>query len=613
MSRTLRQGLIYGTVPLLLLASFCLGGWLLGGPEASIPEAHDHPSDTAWTCSMHPHIRRSEAGSCPICGMDLIVAASRERSTEEVVLSEEAKIRARIRTTPVRSRRGSRARRLFGRVEYSESGLREVTAWISGRIDRLHLRTTGAPVRRGQVIATLYSSEVYAAHQDLLAARRQRARLEDASELAQQSAELAANAARDRLRLLGIRGRELQAFEAADAPTERVRIRSPFAGTVVERLATEGRYVETGTPLYRLANLDELWVELDAYTADLPTIAVGQPVEFTVSEFTDETFEGEISFVDPVLDPRTRTAKVRVVLENDGRLRPGMFAEAIVEHDPTEGAETVSIPRSAPLFTGRRSLVYVELPERDEPTYVVREVRLGPLEGEFYPVLAGLREGERVVTEGAFVIDADLQIRGGNSMMNLPDESDDEHPHEDHDEHPHEHPHEDHQHEDHHGERTEHGTEHGAENLSPSASAALSVFYQGVVALQQGLASDDLAVSQAAAATLARDTARLEPLVPASSWDETIRSLGALRHAGTLTDARRAFETVAAASVETLERFGNPSDHTVRVAFCPMAREGKGAQWLQHDTVIENPFFGSAMHSCGDVVLEVAPHGRSEP
>jgi len=348
--------------------------------------------------------------------------------TRRVRLTERSKILARIRTAEaVRLGSGRVERRLLGRVDYDERSLRTVTAWVGGRIDRLHVSTTGERVKRGQVIATLYSPEVYTAHQDLIQARQQFERLQmTATPSASRSAEAALDASRDRLRLLGVPDGELRAMERADKPSERARIRTPFGGTVIERLATQGSYVETGSGLYRVADLSTLWVQLDAYESDLPLLKAGQQVLIRLEALPGESFTGRVTFVDPVVDPNTRTARVRVEVKNqDGRLRPGMFVEASVQSESTtESAEETSlvIPATAPLFTGRRSVVYVEVSDAEQPTYEARVVTLGSRMGDLYPVLAGLSEGERVVIHGAFAIDADLQIQGGDSMMRVADD-----------------------------------------------------------------------------------------------------------------------------------------------------------------------------------------------
>lgn len=431
--RRLSKAAPWIALPVVALVAFGLGASLLGGPEPVATNDHGHANDSAeeiWTCSMHPQVRKTEAGRCPICGMDLIPvngSVGAEGDPRRVSLSERAKILARIRTAEVQRLGSGRVeRRLLGRVDYDERSLRTVTAWVGGRIDRLHVSTTGERVKRGQVIATLYSPEVYSAHEDLIQAKQQFERLQDgATPSSRRAAEAALDAARDRLRLVGIPDGELRAMERADRPSERARIRTPFGGTVIERLATQGSYVETGTGLYRVADLSTLWVQLDAYESDLSVLRKGQDVRLRVEALPGEVFDGRVTFVDPVLDPKTRTARVRIEVRNqDRRLRPGMFVEANVQSGGTGNAAEAPlvIPATAPLFTGRRSVVYVELKDTEEPTYEARVVTLGSRMGDLYPVLTGLEDGERVVIHGAFAIDADLQIQGGESMMNLPDD-----------------------------------------------------------------------------------------------------------------------------------------------------------------------------------------------
>lgn len=422
-------------IPIVAVVAFALGGRLNRSSEFldTDLETHAHDAqDAIWTCAMHPQIRRTQPGPCPICGMELIPiergGGADDGDTRKVRLTERAKILARIQTAEaVRLGSGRVERRLLGRVDYDERSLRTVTAWVGGRIDRLHVSTTGERVKRGQVIATLYSPEVYTAHQDLIQARQQFERLQmTATPSASRAAEAALDASRDRLRLLGVPDEELRTMERADEPSERARIRTPFGGTVIERLATQGSYVETGSGLYRVADLSTLWVQLDAYESDLPLLKAGQQVLIRVEALPGESFTGRVTFLDPVVDPNTRTARVRVEVENqDGRLRPGMFVEASVQSESTaESAQETSlvIPATAPLFTGRRSVVYVEVSDAEQPTYEARVVTLGSRMGDLYPVLAGLSEGERVVIHGAFAIDADLQIQGGDSMMRAADD-----------------------------------------------------------------------------------------------------------------------------------------------------------------------------------------------
>ena len=571
---------------LTLLLAFGLGAFLCsGGESTSEPHAEHADPESVWTCAMHPQIRASEPGSCPICGMDLILAnsAGADSSGDRIVLSERARTLARLRTTLVRPQGDASAEvRLLGRIEPDETTRKNVTTWIGGRIDRLHVNVTGERVRRGQVIATMYSPDVYATHQDLLTAKSQVDKLSTSPESTRSAAQSALDAARDRLRLLGVPDADLTRMEAADRPTESVPVRTPFAGTVIERVATEGAYVQTGAPLYRIANLDRLWVQLEAYESDLPRIKLGQPVSIAV-EGLSQPFDGTVAFIDPTLDRQRRTARVRVAVSNDdGRLRPGMFAEAIVSSVVSEAVDaSLVIPASAALFTGKRSIVYVEVQDEEQLGYEPRTVRLGPRMGEVYPVVAGLSEGERVVSRGAFAIDADLQIRGGASMMTAPDDRDA-------------------------------GVWDAVVELSSADLDKLAPVVRRYLDVQRALAEDDHAMAIEAAVALGEAVAGVDLAGEAGpAWDETADALRShtqhVARAGDLQSARAGFEPLSAGVEGLLRRFGNPLDSEIHVAFCPMAFGNAGATWVQQGRPIDNAYFGASMRTCGEIRSEIPP------
>lgn len=567
--------------------------------------SHDHAATTAkshtvWTCSMHPQVRKSEPGPCPLCGMDLIPLTQSDPKDappdSRVALSERAQALGKLRTTTVRRNVSASGQlRLLGRVEPNETTLKTITAWTGGRIDRLHVKVTGERVRAGQAIATLYSPEVFAAHQDLLIAKRQVERASQGSEASRSAVAAALDAARERLRLLGVPDDELSRMETQDRPTQALSIHTPFAGTVIERIATEGAYVATGTPLYRVANLSTLWVQLDAYESDLSAIALDDAVHVTAEALPGEDFVGKVAFIDPTVDARTRTARVRVAIDNkEGRLRPGMFAEATVSTGASSATagdrNSLVIPASAPLFTGRRSIVYVEIPGGDRVRYEPRTVRLGPRLGHVYPVVAGLSEGERVVSRGAFSLDADLQIQGGASMMTAPDDR----------------------------------TAETADVPLPvpaSERAKLAPVVTAYLKIQGALAADSLVHSATGAEELIAALARVtldRPREAATAWVDISNALGQhARHvkmASDLETARAGFEGLSQGVERVLRRFGNPLNAPLHIAFCPMAVGSQGASWVQRGTVIDNAYFGASMRDCGEIQSEIAPNAflRSE-
>ncbi len=561
------------------------------GEEATKPKAAP-----VWTCSMHPQIRMEESGSCPICGMDLIPVAVEPESDDDdgghtpqggrVVLSRRARALAAIQTVPVLRTESRTEIRLLGRVDYDETRLRTVTPWTAGRIDRLLVRVTGTRIRKNRVVAKLYSPEIYTATRELVLAVKQAKKLSGGLGGASGIGTSTLEAARNRLRLLGVQGRVISEIERSGKAPEKINIRSPFSGTVVERHVEEGQYVSAGTPLFSIANLTEVWVQIDAYESDLPYLQVGQEVELMVEAVPGEVFTGKVGFIDPVLDKRNRTARVRVEVANrEGLLSPGMFAQARILAGGESSKSQLVVPSSAPLFTGRRSVVYIEVPNRARPTFELREVRLGPKAGPVYPVLSGLIEGDRVVSRGAFLLDADLQLSGGRSMMTLIDDSEFE------------------------KEPPLRVTKAFLESIAPVVDAYLGA--------QEKLAADDFEGAKEALAQLGREVNEIEP--PGSrealeAWQESASVfVSHVRHVAKSEDIggmRSAFEMLSMEIERVLERFGNPSADPVRLAFCPMAFDSRGARWVQRDGPLQNPYYGEAMLRCGEWRANILPGER---
>lgn len=580
---------------LILVAFTLFAGVALGrcgaeeAPPAG-PHAHDISEDDPqhWTCSMHPQIRMDHEGQCPICGMDLIPAESADSSAQPspqtVTLGPRAAALAQIRTSPVARTQPQTEVRLLGRVDYDETRLRMVTPWTDGRIDKLRVRVTGTTVRKGQVVAELYSPELYAAMRDLIVAGTQAKRLSAGMHGSGVLAVAGLESAREKLRLLGVSEKELETIESSGKAPKKVSIRSPFSGTVLERNVEEGDYVKSGTALYHIADLSKVWVQIDAYESDLPLLARGNEVVIEIDALPGETLSGEVAFIDPVVDARTRTTRVRVEVPNPtGALRPGMFAEAVVNAGARDQGSQLVLPRSAVLFTGRRSVVYVAVPEQPG-AYALREVRLGTRAGPVYTVLSGISEGELVVTHGAFTLDADLQLRGGASMMTLPDDAD---------------------------------SERRGLIVDAPTLAALRPVLEAYLDAQESLAADDFEQARTALRTLAEtaNAAKLPaPRATREAWQDVASALsGHGQDAASAEDqaqVRRAFEEVSAAIATLLSRFGNPSDAAIRVAYCPMAFDNAGAQWIQRSETLANPYYGPAMQRCGDVRATVGPGER---
>ncbi len=440
-------------------------GWGLSGSDRSHAPAAVAEQGETWTCSMHPQIRRPGPGLCPICAMELVEvvasAAGDSLGPRQLRLSPAAQALASIQTAPVERRFAQVETRMVGKIAVDETQVRSITAWVAGRIDRLYVDYTGVRVEKGDHIAYLYSPELLTAQEELIQALYAGERLVDSGPMAQATVA----AAREKLRLLGLKDEQIERVERARRASDHLTIYAPTGGVVIEKHLSEGAYVQTGTPIYTLADLSRLWLELHAYESDLAWIHYGQAVEFSTEAYPGEVFSGQIAFVDPVLDERTRTVRVRVNVANEqGRLKPGMLVWAVAQAevgahgramapalkgkwispmhpeivrdapgacdicgmalvraealydtgDETEHAMPLVVPASAPLLTGKRAVVYAAL---GEGLYEGREVVLGPRAGDYYLVREGLHEGEDVVVNGAFKIDSALQILAKPSAM----------------------------------------------------------------------------------------------------------------------------------------------------------------------------------------------------
>lgn len=438
MKHAVRNAGRYKTIALILIiiVTFASGYLIRGGAEVShveVPHATTEQKVEIWTCSMHPQIRQPDPGQCPICGMDLIPVAreteKREAGPRELTLSPTAQRLARIEEAPVERRFVTAEIRLVGKVTYDETRLSTISAWVAGRIDHLHVDFTGLFVKKGSPMVDLYSPELLTAQSELLQAVKavqglSRSRIESARESALETVD----AVREKLRLWGLTESQIEEIERGGSPSDHITILAPTSGVVVRKAAVEGMYIKTGTQIYTIADLSSVWVKLDAYESDLPWIRAGQEVKFRAEAFPGESFKGTVAFVDPFVDEKTRTVKVRVNAPNpDGRLKPEMFVHALVRAEMGAGGKIITdragktpplvIPASAPLITGKRAVVYVAVPGEDG-TYEGREVVLGLRAGDWYLVKTGLSEGERVVVNGNFKIDSAIQIRAKPSMMN---------------------------------------------------------------------------------------------------------------------------------------------------------------------------------------------------
>jgi len=587
--------------------AFALGLVISGGESGGSAARHDHTGEEqrqaeVWTCSMHPNIRQPGPGQCPICGMDLIPVSTDEGGDQvgprEITLSAQARKLAEIQVAPVERKAISVEVRLAGMIEYDETRDRKIAAWIPGRLDRLYVDYTGVTVARGEPLVELYSPELLTTQRELLAALTAQNNLVNARSVAvKQTARRTVNAVREKLRLWGLTDRQVEEIEQRGTPSDRVTITAPVGGVVVHKNAVEGMYVKTGTPIYTIADLTHLWVNLDAYEADLAWINEGQPVEFSVGAYPGETFVGTVVFIDPLVNPKTRTVKVRVELPNPtGRLKPGMFVNAVVQAGPTAGQaeKPLVIPASAPLITGKRAVVYVAVPGK-EGTYQGREVILGPRAGDYYIVRDGLEEGELVVVNGNFKIDSAIQILAKPSMMS-PEGGVKPPVH------------------DHGGESTgdvalEAKPQFEEYDVPEQFSGQIAELFTAYFKIQTALSHDKFPEAKSAATSFmqALDGVDMQLLKGRAhmAWMDQEKAAGesaaALAESGGISKARVVFEPLSESMYAVAAGFGTGGEDSIFQIHCPMAFNNQGADWLQTHTKVENPYFGAKMFKCGKI------------
>lgn len=393
---------------------------------ANAVEEHSHKGETVWICSMHPQIQLPEFGQCPICFMDLIEVAKTAddgsaNSLRQISFDERARKLAQVEVVPVvRGTVNSRVR-MVGKVVYDETRVGVITAWMNGRIDKLFVDYTGSAVKVGQPMAEIYSPELLTAQAELIQASSALKKLNASSSvMVRSAAQRTESASREKLRLLGLTEEQINKVVEHGEPDDHVTLFAPLSGIVIKKEVTTGVYVKTGNRIFTIADLQKLWVVLEAYESDLHAITLGQQVDFSVEAFPGRIFQGKVVYIDPLVNDKTRTVGVRLNVDNtDSKLKPGMFVRATASFSTSGTGENqpLLIPDTAPLFTGKRALVYVQNPEV-EGQYEGREIVLGARRGSHYQVKSGLKEGELVVIQGNFKIDSAIQIQARPSMMN---------------------------------------------------------------------------------------------------------------------------------------------------------------------------------------------------
>ncbi len=560
---------------------------------------HEHELGTIYTCSMHPQIQKDKPGNCPLCGMELIPLESDDEGDIDgeytVKLSNVAMKIAEVSTSIVERKTPYKEVYLPGKVMPDERRISELTARYPGRIEKLHVNFTGQKVRKGQVLAQIYSPELVTAQKELLEARK----FKDTNPNYYR-------AVRNKLKLWDISENQIDEIANSGEVQFYFNVLSPLTGTVTVRMVSLGDYVKEGTSLFEIIDLTRVWVMFDAYESDIPWIKNGDKIKFKVKSIPSMEFESTVTFIDPVLNPKTRVAGVRTELSNPQELlKPQMLASGLLKSMLPGSDNQLMVPKSAVLWTGKKAVVYVRTNDHDN-MFRFTEVSLGADAGESYVVLTGLNEGELVASNGVFKIDAAAQLKGEKSMMNpgggkqslgghagmdMGDENkvDTEIKEE--------------------VDHSEHQENDGVMNMEfdPEFTKQLTRVFDNYIVLKDALVASDMDAAIKAGSTMETTITKVNMgLLKGDAhlkWMEDLENInGSLKTITSVRDIekqRLAFADLGTSLYASIIYF-KVDGLGAYYQFCPMARDGEGAFWLSTSDEIKNPFYGEAMLTCGE-------------
>ena len=562
-------------------------GWVLFG-NSSTEKVHKHAKEVqvnkSWTCAMHPQIMRAEAGDCPICGMDLIPIESSADGlmSNQFKLTANAMALANIQTSIVGSGKiENNLIKLSGQISENEELNSVQVSYFSGRIEQLYISSVGEEVFKGQLLATMYSPELYAAQQELLTA------------LSLKSSQPALyQAVRAKLKIWKLSEKQINIIETSGSVQENVPIYATVSGTVLEKLVAEGEAVKKGQPLFKIANLNTVWGNFDVYENQINRFKREQDITITSNAEPNKSYKSKVDFISPILNTSTRTVTLRVVLANkQGLFKPGMFIEGKIKVINLESSKVITIPSSAILWTGKRSVIYLKV-AKETPIFEMREITLGNKNSATYEVISGLNIGDEIVTNGTFTIDAAAQLQGKNSMMNkkglLAMDG----------------------HKAHIGKDTSANKITSSERLEVSKDFQnqLKEVFSNYIVLKDAFVTENLKTitkqSKIIGLLLSQvDITLLKNNEASEHWGALEKQLAvgidAILNTTTIKEQRKYFKQVSVSLTAAVQIFG--VNKKVFIAFCPMADSNKGAYWLSIEEKVINPYFGNAMLTCGEI------------
>jgi membrane fusion protein, copper/silver efflux system len=579
-------------VVIILIAAAAAAGWFIGkrtGPSSSGKSGERKVA--FYQSSMHPWIKSDKPGNCTICGMKLTPIYEGEKGFETdasvVTLSSNSINVLNVQTETAEHRALERRLVVAGKIESDETGARMISAYVDGRIEKLFVNYAGAEVKAGEPLAVLYSPALLTAEREYLSLKAQTNFA--ASPALQSQHERLTESARQRLRRLGLTDEQIGGLRPGADTNSMTMVTAPIGGTVVNRSAFEGQYVKEGDKLFEIADLSRMWFRFNVYEQDLPSIAIGDVVRVTSPALGGKTFEGPIAFIEPTISQETRSARVRVELQNPiieeaGKSRRellnGLYADGTIA---IKTEPVLAVSKSAVLNPGDQPRIYID---QGNGAYQHRPVKVGRQGDEFIEILEGLAEGEKVVTSGNLLLDSQAQLSRTSSGAEAR----------------HEHP----------ASTAETPKVSETQKGQPEAplssdqiGAAKEFFASFVFPLNEHLAADKLADynetvghAEHAVAPLAAQFKAGSPLETQSA--KIVAESKKLTKAKDLAKARADYKTFSAATVDFYRAAAPGLNLPAKIYKCPMfPKMGQNAFWVQAKAPLRNPFFGAEMLECG--------------
>lgn len=577
-----RSIVITGLVTLGL--GILIGALFLGGsPTTAQLDGHEgdghqleQTTSGLWTCSMHPQVRQTEPGSCPFCGMDLIPASTENQESNPKVLkmSNAAIQLANIQTSVIGSGEMGTVLTLNGRVVADERKVNAQTTHFAARIERLYKNFEGEAVRKGEKIAALYSPELVTAQEELIEAKK----VEDSNPIL-------VDAARKKLHHWKLSMEQIQEIENSSKPMQTFDILSDYDGIITKKVVNNGDHLPEGGVLMEITDLSKVWAVFEVYEKDLKNIKLNQTVNFSIRSVSEQTFSGKVSFIEPTLNNNKRVVEVRVDIDNQQRLlKPDMFLKGLISLDTKD--QTLMVPKSAVLWTGERSVVYTKVNEEDNEYFMLNEVTLGDASGDYYQVTSGLSKGDEVVTNGAFTLDSESQLKGKISMMNpskttssgfsvvsLPESKDFKNS----------------------------VAAPFQKQLAAVATAYISLKDKMVEGKTKDIKTEAVKVVEQLEKvdmSLTKGEAHMHWMAMLAPMKESLKEIS---ESNDRDLQRLQFINLSKALINAVQSFGTNLNNPLYVQFCPMANDNKGATWISKEENIVNPYFGDMMLTCGSV------------